>query len=101
MNLHVFRYPDRRRSTGARAPFGLPPFAWPTITTFTDWTGARKRSSITWTGCWVRSVENTYWHQPLYLIFDSETMPQWFGMPDEKDLPSTFSIEYVRAWKVK
>jgi hypothetical protein len=37
--------------------------------------------------------------QPLYLIFDSETMPEWFGMPNDADLPSTFSIEYVRAWK--
>ena len=52
-------------------------------------------------GVLVRSVENTHWHQPLYLIFDSETMPEWFGMPDDKDLPSTFSVEYVRAWKVK
>jgi len=50
-------------------------------------------------GVLVRSVENTHWHQPLYLIFDSETMPGWFGMPDDGDLPSTFSIEYVRAWK--
>ena len=33
------------------------------------------------------------------MIFDSETMPQWFGMPDDKDLPSTFSVEYVRAWQ--
>jgi hypothetical protein len=31
--------------------------------------------------------------------FDSETMPDWFGLPREEDLPSTFSIEYVRAWK--
>jgi beta-glucanase (GH16 family) len=50
-------------------------------------------------GVLVRSVENTQWHFPLYLTFDSETMPDWFGMPDDKDLPSTFSIEYVRAWK--
>lgn len=50
-------------------------------------------------GVMVRSIENTLWHQPLYLIFDSETFPHWFGMPDDKDLPSTFSIEYVRAWK--
>jgi hypothetical protein len=28
-------------------------------------------------------------------------MPNWFGMPDDADLPSTFSIEYVRAWKRK
>ena len=50
-------------------------------------------------GALVRTVENTHWHQPLELIFDSETMPDWFGMPNDKDLPSTFSIEYVRAWK--
>ena len=36
---------------------------------------------------------------PLYLILDSETMPDWFGMPEDNDLPSTFSIQYVRAWK--
>jgi hypothetical protein len=33
------------------------------------------------------------------MIFDSETMPKWFGMPDDDDLPSTYSVEYVRAWK--
>jgi hypothetical protein len=30
---------------------------------------------------------------------NSETMPGWFGMPGDADLPSTFSIGYVRAWK--
>ncbi len=50
-------------------------------------------------GVLVRSVENTHWHSPLLLTFDSETMPDWFGMPNDKDLPSTFSVEYVRAWK--
>ena len=50
-------------------------------------------------GVVVRTVENTHWHQPLSLIFDSETMPDWFGIPEDEDLPSTFSIEYVRAWK--
>jgi hypothetical protein len=29
--------------------------------------------------------------------FDSETMPEWFGLPDKESLPSTFSIEYVRS----
>ena len=50
-------------------------------------------------GVVVHTVENTHWHYPLYLTFDSETMPEWFGMPDDKDLPSTFRVEYVRAWK--
>ena len=33
--------------------------------------------------------------------FDSETMPKWFGLPKKEDLPTTFSIEYVRSWKCK
>lgn len=49
----------------------------------------------------VRELDNTHWHQPLHMNFDSETMPEWFGLPDEKNLPSTFSIEYVRSWKWK
>jgi beta-glucanase (GH16 family) len=50
-------------------------------------------------GVLVRWVQNTHWHQPLTLNFDSETMPEWFGLPRDSDLPSTYSIEYVRAWK--
>ncbi len=50
-------------------------------------------------GVLVRWVDNTHWHQPLTLNFDSETMPKWFGLPKDSDLPSTYSIEYVRAWK--
>lgn len=50
-------------------------------------------------GVLVRRGENSHWHQPLYLNFDSETMPEWFGLPEDTALPSTYSIEYVRAWK--
>lgn len=50
-------------------------------------------------GVVVRSLPNTHWHQPMRLIFDSETMPDWFGLPQAADLPSTFHIDYVRAWK--
>jgi len=59
------------------------------------------RDQLRWyvDGHLVHTVQNTHWHQPLYLIFDSETMPNWFGLPNDADLPSTFSIEYVRAWK--
>jgi hypothetical protein len=35
----------------------------------------------------------------LFLIFDSETMPDWFGLPKDGDLPSTFCVKYVRAWR--
>lgn len=49
----------------------------------------------------VRTLENKHWHQPLYLNFDSETMPQWFGLPKKEELPATFSVEYVRSWRRK
>jgi len=50
-------------------------------------------------GMLVRRGKNTDWHQPLTLNFDSETMPNWFGMPQDEHLPSTYSVEYVRCWK--
>ncbi|MFW6162103.1 MAG: family 16 glycosylhydrolase [Planctomycetota bacterium] len=47
----------------------------------------------------VRTTKNSHWHQPLTLNFDSETMPKWFGLPDPENLPSTFSIDYIRSWR--
>lgn len=47
----------------------------------------------------VRVVENTHWKQPLHLLFDTETMPDWFGLPDKSELPATYEIDYVRAWQ--
>jgi beta-glucanase (GH16 family) len=98
MNVHVFRTPAENEHWSTGGVWLAP---WPLADNFhvygLDW----GKDSIKYyvDGVMVRSVENTHWHQPLFLIFDSETMPDWFGMPDDKDLPSTFSIEYVRAWK--
>ena len=47
----------------------------------------------------VRTLANTWWHQPLHVNFDSETFPNWFGLPDPAELPATFSIDYVRSWR--
>ncbi|MDP4644331.1 MAG: family 16 glycosylhydrolase [Opitutales bacterium] len=49
-------------------------------------------------GVLVRRVNNTRWHGPQYMVFDSETMFDWLGVPEESDLPSTFEVDYVRAW---
>ena len=47
----------------------------------------------------IRTRENTYWHQPLDMNFDIETMPEWFGLPDPKDKPGYFRVDYVRVWQ--
>lgn len=52
-------------------------------------------------GVLVRKGRNTHWIQPLTLNFDSETMPEWFGLPKDGDLPSIYDVDYVRAWKSK
>jgi beta-glucanase (GH16 family) len=98
MNVHVFKTPqeDEHWSVGGKwiAPWRL---ADDYHVYGLEWTPEEIRYFVD--GVVVRTVENTHWHQPLSLIFDSETMPNWFGMPEDEDLPSTFSVEYVRAWK--
>jgi beta-glucanase (GH16 family) len=58
-----------------------------------------QRITVYLDGVPVRWVENTCWHWPMRLIFDSETMPEWMGMPKDPDLPSTFRVDYVHAWR--
>lgn len=50
-------------------------------------------------GVLVRRVDNDRWHGPQYMIFDTETMLDWLGIPEDEDLPSTFMVDYVRSWK--
>lgn len=52
----------------------------------------------------IRRIENKYWHYPLHLQFDSETMPGWWGTPEtggqhKNNLPNCFEVYYVRSWK--
>jgi beta-glucanase (GH16 family) len=98
MNVHVFKTPTEKRHWSFHGHWIAPADLAEAYHVYgLEW----DKKKITWyfDGVPVRWVENTHWHQPLTLNFDSETMPNWFGLPDEKDLPSTYSIEYVRAWK--
>jgi beta-glucanase (GH16 family) len=98
MTVHVFQTPQEKRHWQLGGVWEAP---WRLAGDFhvygLEWDKQQLQYYVD--GVLVRSVQNSHWHQPLYLIFDSETMPKWFGMPEDKDLPSTFSIEYVRAWK--
>ncbi len=98
MTLHVSQTPQERRHWQVGSYWEAPRrFAEEFHVFGFEW----GREELRWfvDGVRVHTVQNTHWHQPLFLIFDSETMPEWFGMPNDADLPSTFSIEYVRAWK--
>jgi beta-glucanase (GH16 family) len=100
MTLHVWQTPQEKRHWSVGAYWEAPtPFAEAFHVFGFEW----KRKELRWylDGVLVHTVQNTHWHQPLFLIFDSETMPEWFGMPHDGDLPSTFSVEYVRAWRGK
>jgi hypothetical protein len=98
MNVHVFRTPSEKKHFSMGEVWIAPSELADDYHTYgLQW----EEDKIQWyfDGVLVRWVENTHWHQPLTLNFDSETMPNWFGLPRDSDLPSTYSIEYVRAWK--
>ena len=98
MTLHVFRTPTEKKHWSKGGVWIAPANLADDYHTYAlEW----DTEKIKWyfDGVLVRWVENTHWHQPLTLNFDSETMPDWFGLPKDADLPSTYSIEYVRAWK--
>jgi len=45
------------------------------------------------------AIKNEFHKNPLHMMFDSEIMEAWGGLPDLKDLPSTFTIDYIRTWQ--
>ena len=98
MNAHVFHTPTEKehwaKGSDWTAPFNL---ADDYHVYALNWSEEKLEYLVD--GAVVRSMANTHWHQPLTLNFDSETMPDWFGLPKDDELPATFSIEYVRAWQ--
>jgi beta-glucanase (GH16 family) len=99
MNLHVF---DRRPGgQGHWSRGGVWTAPWDLADDFHVYGLEWDEESVKYyvDGVPVRTTPNTDWHQELYLYFDSETMPNWFGMPRDEDLPSTYTVEYVRAWQ--
>ncbi|MHB0956874.1 MAG: family 16 glycosylhydrolase [Pirellulaceae bacterium] len=100
MNLHVFCTPQEKKHSSVGGVWEAPwRFADDCHGFGLDWSKDEIKYFLD--GLLVRSVENTHWHQPLFLIFDRETIPEWFGMPADKELPSTFNVEYMRAERMK
>jgi beta-glucanase (GH16 family) len=98
MNVHVFHTPTEKKHWSKASTWTAPGRLADDYHIYgLDWSKESIKFYID--GVLRRTVKNTHWHQPLYLNFDSETMPKWFGLPKKENLPSTFSIDYIRAWK--
>ena len=98
MNVHVFKTPTEKEHWSSHGEWVAPADLVDDYHVYGfEWGADRLKWYVD--GVLVRWIENTHWHQALTLNFDSETMPKWFGLPNDEDLPSTYSIEYVRAWK--
>jgi hypothetical protein len=98
MNVHVFKTPQEKRHWNVGGVWLAP---WRLADGWHVYGLERDAGEIQYyvDGVLVRRMKNTDWLYPMYLRFDSETMPTWFGMPKDEDLPSTYSVEYVRTWR--
>jgi len=98
MDLHVFYTPTEKKPWSLHSVWIAP---WNLADDYHVYGLNWNEKTIEWyiNGVLVRRVRNTHWHQPLYMVFDTETMPDWFGLPKDEDLPSTYSVQYVRTWK--
>ncbi len=100
MHVHVFQTPTRSRHWKKGKAWAAPIDLTRAYHLYgLEWSPARIRWYVDGKVVW--EVPNTHWHQPLYMYLDAETQPEWFGLPKTADLPSTFSIDYVRAWRRK
>jgi len=98
MNVHVFHTPTEKKHWSKASTWTAPGRLADEYHIYgLDWSKESIKFYVD--GVLRRTVKNTHWHQPLYLNFDSETMPKWFGLPKKENLPSTFSTDYIRAWK--
>lgn len=98
MNVHVWETPEEKRHWSIGSAWNAP---WRLADDYHvygfEWDSEEMKIYVD--GVIVRRVKNTHWHDALHLQFDSETMPTWFGMPRDEDLPSTYYIDYIRAWR--
>lgn len=47
----------------------------------------------------VFSRKNDYFHTRLNVLFNTEIMEAWAGLPDTADLPAIYYVDYLRVWQ--
>lgn len=99
MTVHVFHSPTEKKHF-QKGKKWVPPFQM--VDDYHIYALEWNKDVIKWwvDGAVVHEMKNTHWHQALHMNFDSETFPDWFGLPDKASLPAIFSIEYVRSWSL-
>jgi beta-glucanase (GH16 family) len=58
------------------------------------------KTSLKWyvDGKLIKQLDNIHNNVPEYLIMDTEAEGDWFGLPTDAQLPSHYSIDYIRVW---
>lgn len=104
MNMHVFRRTgtDFTPGTVLSQPgnyFNSVPLVSRFYIYALDW----DESQIIWlfNGRRVREMPNVYHQQALAVKVDSETMPNWFGLPAPSWRFQVFYVSYIRVWSRK
>lgn len=103
MNAHVFRKGGQMLQNKVHRPQAAPlnfgvcdqPF-----TAALDWTPEYLRWMVN--GKVVREIANEHWHDHMWVQFDCETMPNWFGCPSrhgDHNVPCCYKVYYIRAWQ--
>ena len=97
-NAPVIRYPGLAGELHHKQEFAL---KGDPAAAFHIWGLLWDAGSLTWylDGKALRTLANTHWKTPLRLILDTETHPDWLGLPDPAALPAAFMIDYVRTWQ--
>lgn len=102
MNAHVFHLPNYSGTVKQHLTFQETWHApWNLSDGFHEFGLEWDKRFIRWyvDGNLIREISNVHWHFPLHINFDSETMPDWLGLPEASDLPREFQIDYIRSWK--
>jgi beta-glucanase (GH16 family) len=98
MNAHVWATPQSTEHYSDGSTWVSP---WRLASAFHVYGFDWQPDTLRWyvDGVLVREAKNTHWFFPMQIVFDSEAMWDWFGVVDDADLPSTFSIDYLRVWR--
>lgn len=97
-NAPVIRFPGLTGELAHKQEF---PLKFDPSAGFHTWGLLWDAGILTWflDGKPLRTLANTHWKSPLRLILDTETHPDWMGLPDPEKLPAAFVIDYVRTWQ--